>query len=126
MKTLYTSDIHASPTHLSSMLSVAEKEKVDGIIIGGDIVPHHLPGASRRDPVHAQASYLEDVFIPAMKKFKKGRDMAIYLDFGNDDFVANRHLLEGKNKGFIRLLHQSKHALTDAVDIIGLCVSLMV
>ena len=48
MKILYTSDIHASDTHLSSMLLVAEREDVDGIIIGGDIVPHNLPNSFGR------------------------------------------------------------------------------
>ena len=115
---LYTSDIHASNTHLFSMLSIAEKEKVDCIIIGGDIVPHALKDTSLIGPVQAQATYLKDVFIPAIKHFKQKRDVSIYLDLGNDDFIYNRKILE-KQKELVRLLHFSKHRLTDAVDIIG-------
>ena len=39
MKVLFTSDIHASDSHLYSMISTAEKEAVDCVIIGGDIIP---------------------------------------------------------------------------------------
>lgn len=94
MKILYTSDIHASDTHLSSMLSVAEREGVDGILIGGDIVPHNLPNSFGAEPLKAQAKYLEAVFIPALRKFKQKCDVEIHLDLGNDDFICNRTILE--------------------------------
>ena len=35
IKVLYTSDIHANDTHLASMLSAAERERADCIIVGG-------------------------------------------------------------------------------------------
>ena len=113
-----TSDIHASGTHLFSMLSIAGEEKVDCIIIGGDIVPHALPDTSLKGPLQAQATYLTDVFIPAIKDFKQKRSSTIYLDLGNDDFMCNRKILEGR-KDLVRLLHFTKHRITDAVDIIG-------
>lgn len=115
---LFTSDIHASNSHLFSMLSIAEKEKVDCIIIGGDIVPHALPDTPRGGIVQAQAAYLKEVFIPAIKNFKQKRDLTIYLDLGNDDFICNRKILE-EHKELVRLLHFSRHRLPDAVDIIG-------
>ena len=70
VKVLYTSDIHASDTHLFSMLSTAEKEGVDSIIIGGDIIPHPLPDSARVGILEAQAIYLENLFIPAITNFK--------------------------------------------------------
>jgi len=116
---LYTSDIHASPSHLFSMLSVAENEKVNCIIVGGDIVPHEISGSSAEDPIQAQALYLREVFIPAIRDFKRKRDIVIYLDLGNDDFAYSRPILEKENGGLIRLLHYSKYELNDWVDIIG-------
>jgi len=100
------------------MLSIAEKKKVDSIIIGGDIVPHGLPDTFLIGPLQAQAKYLKDVFIPAIKNFKQKRDLIIYLDLGNDDFMCNRIILE-EHKELVRLLHFTKHRLTDDVDIVG-------
>ncbi len=119
MKILYTSDIHGSNTHLYSMLSIAEEEKVDCIIIGGDIVPHTLPDMLRIGILKAQARYLKDVFIPALKNFKQKRDAVIYLDLGNDDLIYNRKILEEHHEGLLNLLHFKKHRLTNDVDIMG-------
>ena len=120
-KILYTSDIHASDTHLSSMLSTAEREGVDCIIIGGDIVPHTFSGASAMGILSAQAAYLKDIFIPVIKDFKQRRDVTVYLDLGNDDFMCNRKILE-EQEDLFRLLHFTRHRLSDAVDIIGYMV----
>jgi len=119
LKILYTSDIHGSNTHLFSMLSIAEKEKVEGIIIGGDIVPHTLPDMVRVGILKAQARYLNDVFIPTLENFKKRRDAVIYLDLGNDDLIYNRKILEKQHRGLLNLLHFKKHRLTNDVDIMG-------
>ena len=101
------------------MLSIAEKAKVDCIIIGGDIIPHPIPDAARIGILKAQKIYLENVFIPAIMNYKKRIDTKIYLDLGNDDFVYNRKILEEINEELINLLHLTKYKLTDDVDIIG-------
>jgi Icc-related predicted phosphoesterase len=119
VKALFASDIHASDSHLSSMFSIAEREKVECIIIGGDIIPHYLDDAARFGMLKAQARYLENVFIPAIKDFRKKTDTTIYLDFGNDDFIYNRKILEEYNNGLFYLLHFAKYRLTDDADIIG-------
>lgn len=119
MKALFTSDIHASYSHLSTMLSTAERERVQCVIIGGDIIPHYLHDTARFGMLKAQARYLENVFIPAIKDFRNRTDITIYLDFGNDDFIYNRKILEQYNKGLFNLLHFAKYRLTDDVDIIG-------
>ncbi len=119
MKILYTSDIHANHTHLSSMLLVAEGEDVDGIIIGGDIVPHNLPNSFGTEPLKAQAKYLEAVFITALRKFKQKCDVEVYLDLGNDDFICNRTILEKHDGTLLNLLHFRKTRLSDDVDVIG-------
>ncbi|MBW1836896.1 MAG: metallophosphoesterase [Deltaproteobacteria bacterium] len=122
MKIFYTSDIHASGNHLFSMLSIAEDKTVDAIIIGGDIVPHHLPEARRIGIVEAQATYLKRVFVPAIRAFKQKQDIPIYLDLANDDFICNREILTGQQDKGLNLLHMEKHRLTDLIDIIGYMV----
>ncbi|MBW1903419.1 MAG: metallophosphoesterase [Deltaproteobacteria bacterium] len=119
MKILYTSDIHASSTHLSSMFSVAEAEEADCIVIGGDIIPHNLPDLADTGPLEAQAIYLEDVFIPAIRDFRLKRNIPVYLDLGNDDFMCNRPILEEYDGALLNLLHFKKAGLTHDIDIIG-------
>jgi len=119
MKILYTSDIHANPEHLHSMLAAADKEAVEAVVIGGDLVPHYLPDTDTLGVLQAQASYLKNVFIPAIRQFKQRRQTAIYLDLANDDFICNRNILEAHNLELINLLHLQKHPLTDKVDIVG-------
>jgi Icc-related predicted phosphoesterase len=119
MKLLYTADIHASETHLFSMFSVAQREAVDGILIGGDIVPHNLPNSFSAGPLKAQAKYLEDVFIPAVREFKQKRDVEVYLDLGNDDFFCNRTILKKHDGPLLHLLHFRKARLSNNVDVIG-------
>jgi len=119
MKILYTSDIHASDDHLFSLLKIAKEEEVESIIVGGDIIPHHLPNSDRVGLLQAQAEYLRSVLIPTIKDFKQKRNITIYLDFSNDDFICNRKILEGLDGELINLLHMRRHKLTDDVDIIG-------
>lgn len=101
------------------MLSVAEKEGVDCIIIGGDIVPHNLPNSMSEGPVKAQAIYLKDVFIPAVREFRRNNKASVYLDLGNDDFFCNRTILEEYDGKLLNLLHLKKGRLTKDLDIIG-------
>ena len=119
MKILFTSDIHASNTHLYSMISIAEREKIDCLIIGGDVVPHYLPDTAGIGVLKVHGKYLEDVFIPVITDFKKRTSTKIYLDLGNDDFICNRKILEEYDGRLINLLHFRKNKLTDDVDIIG-------
>jgi Icc-related predicted phosphoesterase len=119
MKVLYTSDIHASHTHLFSMLSVAEKEEVDCVIMGGDVVPHYLPERGRYGQIEAQALYLENTFIPELIDFRNRTGAEIYLDLGNDDLISGRKILEECDGELLHLIHFTKQALTDEVDIVG-------
>ena len=119
MKVLFTSDIHASDSHLYSMISTAEKEAVDCVIIGGDIIPHYLYDMARFGKIKSHGRYLENIFIPAVKDFKNRSDIPIYLDLGNDDFIYNRKILEQYNGELFDLIHFTKHRMTEDVDIIG-------
>ena len=119
MKVLFTSDIHASDSHLNSMIDTAKREAVDCVIIGGDIIPHYLYETARFGVIKAHARYLNNIFIPAVKDFKNRSDIPIYLDLGNDDFICNRKILEQYNGELFYLIHFAKHRLTEDVDIIG-------
>jgi Icc-related predicted phosphoesterase len=102
-----------------SMLAVAEQGKVDSIIVGGDLVPHYLPDKTSSNRLDRQESYLTHTLIPAIQDFKRKRDIPIYLDLGNDDFIGSRPILEAHNGQLFHLLHMAKRPLTDGIDIIG-------
>ena len=108
MRILFVADIHVHPDHLSQTLAEAQRRDVQVLIIGGDIVPHHLPQAHAMGMLDAQAMYIEGTLIPALKKLKAKQDVRIFLDFGNDDFMANRHLLELYQGKLLNLMHFQK------------------
>jgi len=122
MKIFYTTDIHVSPDHLFSMLSIAKNEGVDSIIAGGDLIPHHLPDEVQSNILKAQEKYLKNIFVPAIMNFREKNDIRIYLDMANDDYVCNRYILQEHNNDLFYLLHMEQHHLTDAIDIVGYMV----
>ena len=119
MNILYTSDIHANPRHLFSLLSTAGHKDVDAIIIGGDLIPHNISSPQRVSILQSQALYLKNLFLGAIREFKDKKDIPIYLDLSNDDFICNRSILKDQVGDLFHLLHMEKHPLTDSIDIIG-------
>ena len=119
MKILFCADIHAHPSHLEQLAQEALAYCPDALIIGGDIVPHHLPQAQALGLLDAQAVYLENTLVPTLKRLKARRNMGIYLDLSNDDFAGNRHILEHYQGRLLELLHMQKHRLTAHIDVIG-------
>ena len=128
MKIFYTSDIHADTGHLEAMLSAALETGADAVIIGGDIIPHHLPRWKTLGPLGAQEEYLRRVMIPAFSAFLERRPIPIYLDLGNDDWMSGRSLLMPHDGTLFHLLHMRRHRLAggdnnDNIDVIGyMCV----
>lgn len=119
MKVLFTSDIHAAKGHLSSMLTLAEHESVDAVIIGGDLIPHGLPRVQDLGILRAQEIYLTGVLIRSIRGFKEKNETTFFLDMANDDFIAGRPLLETHDGKLFHLLHMRKHRLSENMDIIG-------
>jgi len=119
MRLIYTADIHASPNHLASLIEISLSNKAEGIIVGGDIIPHHLPQFSGMDIIGAQAAYLRSVFIPTFQKLKQRTTLPVYLDMGNDDLTANRPLLEAYDGNLFSLLHMRRTQLFQGVDVLG-------
>lgn len=128
MKVIYTSDIHNNRNHLYSLLRIAKEKKADCIIIGGDIIPKSCYESAFEKGVYqaidAQKTYLETEFIPGFKEARKENpEIKVYLDMANDDFIANRYILEEHDGYLFCLLHMKKHSLTPDMDIIGyMCV----
>lgn len=119
MKILFTSDIHVDSRHLDTACDIAATQSVDGLIIGGDLIPHFLPRRSPRDLLAAHTDYLKTVFVPRLKNLHQSAAIRIYLDLGNDDLLGARKVLAAHDGELFHLLHLRRHKLTDAIDIIG-------
>lgn len=119
MRILYASDIHAGPHLLDQLMNAALLNRVEAIIIGGDLIPHRLALPASGDIIHAQAIYLETVFIPAFQALQSKAGIQVYLDMGNDDFIANRAILEAYENSLFKLIHMNRCELTKTVDLIG-------
>src|ERR1700690_1860408 len=122
MKLLYAADIHTNRKHLGTLLGVAEREQVGAVVIGGAKKPKdifHTHGFAKL--VVGQRKYLENEFIPELRTFsEKNPGIKVFLDLGNDDFSANRDLLEAAEaEELFHLLHMAVHPLTDDLDIAG-------
>ncbi|RMG61547.1 MAG: hypothetical protein D6713_00125 [Deltaproteobacteria bacterium] len=124
MDILFASDLHVSRNHLKRLLSLGEEKRVDAIVIGGDLVPREGYHETIEEMVEYQRRYLKETFVPLIEQFKKRNPgVSLFLDMGNDDFAANRDVLEERDGDLFHLLHMKVHPLTDEVDVAGyMCV----
>lgn len=118
LKILHAADLHGNLSHYRKLLFLAEKEKADCIVMGGDLLPRGRPLAVL---VEAQKRFIIDCLRPLLEKFREvNREKTIYLMMGNDDFAVNMDLLEEmEDEGLIKLLHLRTHHLTDSLSIAG-------
>lgn len=119
MRIFYTSDIHAHPSHLESTFRQALAHDVDALIIGGDLVPHHLPGAVSAGILESQIRYLEEILIPAVRRFRFQREARVYMDLGNDDYMDSRRALVAHDGTLFHLIHMKRVPLGEGLDLLG-------
>lgn len=115
---VYTSDLHGNKELYEELLELAEKRKVQAVIIGGDMLPVHGPlQQSLLEQQDFICSYLE----PRFREFlSRAPQTTIYAMLGNDDWQTSyAHLRALAEKGILRLLHGQKHDLGDGYELIG-------
>ncbi len=105
MKLLYTSDLHGNRGLYLRLFSFAEKQEVNGIVVGGDLSPRKK--GSIQENVDFQREFYEQFLIPAGEKFKQGnKGREVYLIMGNDDYRINSVVLKAAdNKKQLALIH---------------------
>ncbi|RJQ17154.1 hypothetical protein C4573_03815 [Candidatus Woesearchaeota archaeon] len=86
-KFLFSADLHGNIMQYEKLFLAAKKEKVNLIIIGGDLAPKD----GIRRTILQQKFFFADCLLPLLKKYS---DIAVYLIMGNDDFKANRTSLQ--------------------------------
>jgi Icc-related predicted phosphoesterase len=118
MKILYTSDIHTDPNHLDRLLAAAGDLQVDAVIIGGDLIPVWEWTLSAS--IETQRRWIRDVLFPRLAIFlRKSPSTSFFLDFGNDDLMANRPLLEERAGKYFTLINRQIVALNANLALVG-------
>jgi len=113
-RVVYTSDIHGNNVQYSKLVDYAIKNKVDSLIIGGDLLPKH-----GYDPVSEQKVYAEKTLPAHFEKLKsKSPQTQIFLMLGNDDFGMYAEALQ-KNKDIYKYIHKKRLKINKDFDIVG-------
>jgi Icc-related predicted phosphoesterase len=122
MKVLYSSDIHAHPLHLERLLHAAGELGADTVVIGGDVIP--VRSRTFAEGIEAQRGWLRTVLLPRLAAFRNEHPhIMVYFDFGNDDFLAARPLLEPRNGRDFTLVHDRVAVLSNGWLLVGyMCV----
>ena len=118
-KILYTADLHGNEAFYKRLLKKVEDEKIDAMIIGGDLCPRD--GNTIQDKINNQKKFLEKFMIPLFKDFKKkNKNTEIYAIMGNDDFRKNLEILEKAEKNkILKSIHKKSIKLNKNLNISG-------
>lgn len=92
---LFSADLHGNIVQYSKLFKKASDDKVDSVIIGGDIAPKDAAHRTVKDQRH----FLEKELVPLIKKFnednkKRNHACSVYIIMGNDDFKPNYYVLK--------------------------------
>ena len=91
-KILYTADLHGNKEYYKKLMAKAKGSEIKAVVIGGDLCPKG--GPTIEDAVKAQKEFLENFFIPELRKLKKD----VFVIMGNDDFRINEIILKNANE----------------------------
>lgn len=93
-KYIFTADLHGNIVQYNKLFDFAKQEKIDMIIMGGDLTPKN---AERRSVI-GQRDFIINELFPLMTEFKKTNPTEIALIMGNDDYKANHQILKDNQK----------------------------
>lgn len=102
LKCLFVSDLHGAEEKYHLLYSIIEKERPDGVLFGGDLLPKGF-GA-----VKNSGKFLEDVFFGGIERTKKitGDDTRFFVIMGNDDPRSHEgRFLDADKDGLIEYIH---------------------
>ena len=135
MRIAYATDLHGNKGLYERLF----EEKVDAVVIGGDILPNYVVGTEIgfetisndeyfRMMANNQRKFLLEYLVPKFEGIKKKGKKEVYIMMGNDDFSCNLDILEQAEKdGLLKLLYDKKnekpkiHEISKDVFIAGYC-----
>jgi Icc-related predicted phosphoesterase len=118
MRLVYTSDLHGNKDKYQQLLDLAQTQHVQGVIVGGDLLPPAIKVASA---VQSQHSFITTFLKPLLADFCATQpDTAVYLLAGNDDWAAAIKTLDDLEAEYLAYpLHQRTYALGSDLWLAG-------
>ena len=118
-KIIYTADLHGNKEFYKRLIDKAEKEKVNAVVIGGDLCGRD--GGTMKEKIENQKNFLEDFMIQLFKDFKKkNENTELYIIMGNDDFRINLEVLENAEKNkILKSIHKKSVKLNKNLNLAG-------
>ena len=89
-KFIFTADLHGNIVQYNKLFDFAKQEKIDMVILGGDLTPKDV----ERRSVPGQRNFIINELFPLIQNFQKQNPIQIALIMGNDDYKANHYLFE--------------------------------
>jgi Icc-related predicted phosphoesterase len=98
LKCIFVSDLHGSIQKFQKLFITIKKEELDGVFIGGDILPNQFKIKKSLN------DFLEENFFLEIKKLKNPPTFFVIL--GNDDpRVYEELFLDAEKRGLIKYIH---------------------
>jgi len=111
----FVSDLHGKIERYNKLFEVIEKEKPEGVFLGGDLLPSGLLSAGKIDIKHRD--FINDFLVRALEKLRdtlKKDYPRIFIILGNDDGrFPEASLLDSAAKGIWEYIQERKVALRD-------------
>lgn len=101
MKCLFVSDLHGSKKKYHKLFKTVEQESLDGLFIGGDILPQNIRSKEK------MKKYIDEFIFNPVKQIKSENNrLQVFLIMGNDDPRAFENIFKGADKeGIIHYVH---------------------
>jgi Icc-related predicted phosphoesterase len=111
MRFIFATDIHGNDRTYHSIFLAAEEEKVDAVVLGGDILPMPLTITGFTAD---QQTFITSVLRPMLEGFHKRSGCEVYLMPGNDDAASCADELESLERdGFAKYMNMRRHSFGD-------------
>ena len=94
MTNLFTSDLHGNKKKYRLLFQTIEKEKPNGVFIGGDVLTNTYADST------SVTDFLEEYFLNPIKKVRKKtkKNIRFFVILGNDDPSINENILKNADQ----------------------------
>ena len=101
MKCIFVSDLHGNKSRYNMLFNIIEKEKPDGVFLGGDILPS---GFGLNEDIE---KFLKEIFLSKVIKLKKSNfETRFFTILGNDDpRIYEKIMIEAEKDDLIEYIH---------------------
>jgi len=117
VKICYASDLHGHLHHYQALLALVQSEKIEAVLLGGDLLPHQ----ERRDSgLREQIRFVQETFGPFASELRNHGIRFLGLILGNDDFAgALPEFQKLEKQGLFSLLRDSPVFLDSELAVFG-------